>query len=126
MTPECPEWVAGSIDRCNTSVKSFCRGFKLQSFARPFVDLARHLVQMGLAVHRQVGPLGEVLPEQAIGVLVGTALPRTLRIAEVNIDVCRQAKPSVIAGVKEKFSDLPENPGEKTVFLKLRDLRNEW
>ncbi len=51
---------------------------------------------MSLRVHRQVGSLGEVLSEQAIGVLVGTALPRTLRIAEVHIDVGRQAKPPMI------------------------------
>jgi len=51
---------------------------------------------MRLAVRRQVGPFGEVLAEQAIGVLVGTALPRALRIAEVNIDVGRQAKPPMI------------------------------
>ena len=36
----------------------------------------------------QVCSLREVLPEQAIGVLVGAALPRTGRIAEVNGDVC--------------------------------------
>ncbi len=51
---------------------------------------------MSLAVHRQVGSLGEVLSEQTIGVLVGTTLPRALRIAEVNINVGRQAKPSMI------------------------------
>ena len=38
----------------------------------------------------------EVLSEQAIGVLIGSPLPRALRITEVNVDVCRQAKPSMI------------------------------
>ena len=38
----------------------------------------------------------------------------------------RLSSPSVIAGLKERFPDLPENPDEKTVFLKLRELRNEW
>jgi hypothetical protein len=37
-----------------------------------------------------------VLSEQAVGVVVGTALPRALWVAEVNIDVGRQAKPSMI------------------------------
>ena len=55
-----------------------------------------HLVQISLRVYRQVGSLGEVLSEQAIGVLIGSPLPRALRITEVNVDVCRQAKPSMI------------------------------
>ncbi len=51
---------------------------------------------MSLRVYGQVGSLGEVLSEQAIGVLIGTTLPRALRITEVDIDVGRQAKPSMI------------------------------
>ena len=83
-------WGVISTGRCNTSVKSFGWGFKPQRLAWPFVELARHFIQMRLAVHGQVGPFREVLPEQAIGVLVGTALPWASRIAEVNIDVGRQ------------------------------------
>lgn len=33
---------------------------------------------------------------------------------------------SVIARLKEAFPDLPEEPDERTVFLKLRELRNRW
>ncbi len=51
---------------------------------------------MGLRMHRQVGALGKVLSQQAIGVFIRAALPRTLRIAEVNIDVGRQRKSSMI------------------------------
>jgi hydroxyacylglutathione hydrolase len=32
----------------------------------------------------------------------------------------------VIAHLREAFPDLPDNPGEKAIFLKLRELRNEW
>ena len=38
----------------------------------------------------------------------------------------RLDSPSVIAGVKQQFSDLPDEPGEKSVFLALRELRNNW
>lgn len=38
----------------------------------------------------------------------------------------RLHSPSVIARLRESFSDLPENPDAKTVFLKLRELRNSW
>ena len=34
-----PFWVAGSTGRCNTGVKSLCRGFELQGLAWPFVDV---------------------------------------------------------------------------------------
>jgi hydroxyacylglutathione hydrolase len=33
---------------------------------------------------------------------------------------------SVIAGLRERFPDLPENPDPQTVFVKLRELRNTW
>ncbi len=51
---------------------------------------------MSLRVHRQVGSFGEVLSEQAIGVLIRTTLPWTSRITEVDIDVGRQAKAAMI------------------------------
>ncbi len=38
----------------------------------------------------------------------------------------RLHSPSVIARLREAFPDLPDEPDEKTVFLKLRELRNSW
>ena len=38
----------------------------------------------------------------------------------------RLTSPSVIARLREAFPDLPEHPDPKTVFLKLRELRNSW
>jgi hydroxyacylglutathione hydrolase len=38
----------------------------------------------------------------------------------------RLTSPSVIARLREAFPDLPEQPDPKTVFLKLRELRNSW
>ena len=38
----------------------------------------------------------------------------------------RLSSPSVIRGLREAFPDLPDNPDPKTVFLKLRELRNKW
>ena len=84
-----PEKGVGSTGRCNTGVKSLRWGFECQSLTWPFVELTSYFVQINLRMHRQVGPLREVLPQQSIGVFIGTALPRTLRIAEVNVDVGR-------------------------------------
>ena len=83
---------ATSTGRCNTSVKSFCRRFKVQRLSWSLVELTRYFIQMSLRVYRQVRSLGEVLSQQSIGVLIGATLPRTLRIAEVDINVGRQGK----------------------------------
>ncbi len=38
----------------------------------------------------------------------------------------RLSSPTVIARLRESFPDLPDNPDRKTVFLRLRELRNQW
>jgi hydroxyacylglutathione hydrolase len=38
----------------------------------------------------------------------------------------RLSSPSVIATLRQTYPDLPEHPDPKTVFLKLRELRNSW
>ena len=38
----------------------------------------------------------------------------------------RLTSPTVIAKLREKFPDLPEKPDARTVFAKLRELRNQW
>jgi hydroxyacylglutathione hydrolase len=65
--------------------------------------------------------LGEVADQDLNAALVSTlALER-----EINT-FFRLTNPSVIARLRESFSDLPDNPDPKTVFLKLRELRNSW
>jgi hydroxyacylglutathione hydrolase len=38
----------------------------------------------------------------------------------------RLGSPTVIAKLREAFPDLPEKPDARTVFIKLRELRNKW
>ena len=38
----------------------------------------------------------------------------------------RLTSPTVIAKLREAFADLPDDPDAKTVFVKLRELRNKW
>ena len=38
----------------------------------------------------------------------------------------RLSSPTVIAKLRESFPELPEKPDQRTVFLKLRELRNAW
>src|SRR6478735_7778416 len=91
-----PLLTAGSTGRRNTGIKSLCWGFKLQGLTWSFVELTSHFVQIGLRMHRQVGAVRKVLSQQTIGVLIRAALPRALRVAEVDIDVGRQGKSSMI------------------------------
>jgi hypothetical protein len=60
--------VASSTGRRNTLAKSLCWRLEVQRFPRPLIELARHLVQLGLGVRGEVKALGEVLAQQAIGV----------------------------------------------------------
>ena len=62
-------------------------------------------------MHRQVGALWKVLSQQAIGVLVRAALPRALRIAEIDVDFGRQRKSTMI----RKF--LAAVPGQRFIEL---------
>ena len=79
-------------------------------------------------VHRDIRPgtilislLGEVKgqnPHEALASTIGLE-------KEINT-FFRLQSPSVIARLREAFDDLPESPDAKTVFLKLRELRNSW
>ncbi len=54
------------------------------------------------------------------------ALVSTLGLEKEINTFFRLQNPSVIARLREAFSDLPDQPDAKTVFLKLRELRNSW
>jgi DNA modification methylase len=52
----------------------------------PLVESLRDRIKLFLAVEGQVCPLGEVLAEEAVGVLAGPPLPRAMGVAEVDLD----------------------------------------
>jgi len=54
------------------------------------------------------------------------ALVATLALEKEINTFFRLHSPSVIARLREAFPDLPDAPDEKTVFIKLRELRNSW
>jgi hydroxyacylglutathione hydrolase len=54
------------------------------------------------------------------------ALVSTLALEREINTFFRLQSPSVIKRLREAFPDLPEQPDAKTVFLKLRELRNNW
>ena len=54
------------------------------------------------------------------------ALVSTLALEKEINTFFRLHSPSVIRRLREAFPDLPDEPDAKTVFLKLRELRNAW
>ena len=54
------------------------------------------------------------------------ALVTTLKLEKEINTFFRLSSPSVIKRLRESFPDLPDAPDQKTVFLKLRELRNKW
>ena len=54
------------------------------------------------------------------------AMVTTLELEKRVNTFFRLSSPSVIAALREAFPDLPEQPDPKTVFLRLRELRNSW
>ena len=56
----------------------------------------------------------------------GQAMVTTLALEKEINTFLRLRSPSVIAGLREAFPDLPDDPDPRTVFVKLRELRNSW
>ena len=54
------------------------------------------------------------------------ALVTTLGLEKEINTFFRLHSPTVIAKLREAFADLPDEPDAKTVFVKLRELRNSW
>ncbi len=66
------------------------------------------------------------LKEEVAGQDTNQAMVTTLALEKEVNTFFRLQSPTVIARLREAFPDLPDEPDEKTVFLKLRELRNDW
>jgi hydroxyacylglutathione hydrolase len=66
------------------------------------------------------------LLNQVLDQNLDNALVSTLALEKDINTFFRLQSPSVIARLREAFPDLPDNPDPRTVFLKLRELRNSW
>lgn len=66
------------------SVRSeqLCGTFEVKRLAWPGVQFPRNRIQLFLRVYAQIAALRQVLPQQAIGVLIDAALPRTVRVGK--------------------------------------------
>ena len=67
-------------------VKRLGGRFPPERFSRAAVERGHYGGKVVGCVRTEIGTFGKLLPQQAIGVLVGAALPRTVRIAEGDRD----------------------------------------
>ncbi len=68
----------------------------------------------------------QAMLDKVTGQNLDVAYVSTLKIEREINTFFRLTSPSVIATLRESFPDLPDNPDPRTVFIKLRELRNKW
>src|ERR1700733_14095222 len=97
---------AGSDGRRNTGLQ-FTRGsFEAEGFSGALIQAQRDLVELRLRMDGQVGSSREVLPQQEIRVFVRAALPGTLWITEVDLNIRRYREVFVLGHLQ------PSIPGQ--------------
>ena len=79
----CPKSPAGSDGRRNTCLQSTCRSLEAQGLSGTLIQAQRDLVELRLGDGSKVDSSREVLSQQEMGVFIGAALPRTLRVAKI-------------------------------------------
>jgi hypothetical protein len=72
----------GCFEHCGEDLQ---RGVEGMRRAGSIVQAVGNVVEFGLRVDGQIGALGQVLPQQPIGVLAGATLPRAVGVAEVHL-----------------------------------------
>src|SRR5580704_10481757 len=88
-------------------VESFGWSIPSEGLAGSGVEKQGDLVEVGLALIREVGAFGEELPRQAVPVLVGPPLPWCVRVAEENRDPAGDSE----AGVRSELVALIPSEG---------------
>lgn len=91
----------------------------------PGHDYIENNLRFTLAREPDNAAAGALLPEVR-GQDPAKAQVTTLQEEQQINTFLRLSSPSVIAALREVFPDLPEKPDPKTVFIKLRELRNQW
>ena len=83
-----PSTIDGGFSRSlrQQFVECLCWSLPSEGFAGAGVEFGGDVVEVFAGVHGQVGALGEVLAQQAVGVLVGAALPWAVRVGEVDLN----------------------------------------
>ena len=88
--------------------KQFCRALPSEALTRTGIKLPSAGIKLDLSDTGEVCSLGEILPVQAVGVLVDAALPRAVRVGEVDLDAGHSC---------QKFSKYSLRPQDKGLVV---------
>jgi hydroxyacylglutathione hydrolase len=91
----------------------------------PGHDYIENNLKFTLAREPDNAAASALLPQVA-GADPATSRVTTLAEEKRHNTFFRLGSPSLIAKLRESFPDLGEHPDAKTVFVKLRELRNKW
>jgi hypothetical protein len=77
-------------------VECLCRRLPVERFAWPCVQGVGDSAQLFSAMTAEISALGKVLAKQTVGIFIAAALPRALRVAEVDFEASVDPKLSVL------------------------------
>src|SRR5260370_3654713 len=119
---------AGSDGRRNTCLQSSCRSLETQGFSGTLIQSQRDFVEIGLRIAGQVGFFREVLSQQPVSVFVRAALPRTLRITEVDFYIRGHREALVFGHLQPSVprQRAPQGRGELTNLPAQRGDDRRW
>ena len=90
--------------------KQFCRALPSEALTRTGKKLPGDGIKLDLSETGEVFSLGEILPEQAVGVLVDAALPRTVRVGQVDLDAGHIGEPFGLSHFTPPIVSLGQTP----------------
>jgi hydroxyacylglutathione hydrolase len=100
-------------------------GLPAETRIYPGHDYIENNLRFTLSREPENAAAAELLPRVA-GQDPATSAVHTLAEEKEMNTFFRLGSPGVIARLRDSFPDLPEAPDAKTVFMKLRELRNSW
>jgi hydroxyacylglutathione hydrolase len=82
---------------------------------------------LGFTLAREPGNAAALEMKSRLGETGPLALPLTTLAEEQHFNTFfRLGNAEIIAGLRQQFPDLPERPAPREVFIRLRELRNNW
>jgi len=85
------------------------------------------LNNLGFTLAREPGNPAALALQQQLAGRAPLAMPVTTLGEEKHFNTfLRLTSPAIIAGLRERFPDLPDAPSPREVFIRLRALRNGW
>jgi hypothetical protein len=110
---KCNKWMIVTFEAEVVWHEEFGGALPAEAFARPRVELPSDGIEWSRREAGQVGAFREIRAQQAVGVLVDAALPRAVRIGEIDGDAGQFGKAFVLG----HFATWIVGPGKAALSL---------